>query len=257
VSRTKEGGKPVVSSSSPTEARQDAPAAAANAEYFADNGRYKQTQRILELYRFIALAASHETEHTRTLLDIGNGGLFGYPIAHIPRIVAVDIFVEKDFVDRYPGVEWRQMSALDMAFSERFDTVIAINTLHHIVGTTVKGTYANLGRLMERAEACLDENGKVVIIESTMPRWFVRLYGLLFVPMLKVWPLTHPPTFQFYFRDIIRAAEQAGLVLREITFIPKTSDFMFLGWQIKRWMAPIRVGKFVFARRGTGVNAQD
>jgi hypothetical protein len=136
-----------------------------------------------------------------------------------------------------------------MAFDERFDTVVAINTLHHIVGSTVAGTYRNLGDLMQRVEACLDANGKFVVIESTMPRWFVRVYSWLFPPLLAAWPLSHPPTFQFYFRDIIDAAERAGLELREVAFIPKTSDFLFLGWRVKRWMAPIRVAKFVFARK--------
>src|SRR5262249_35546335 len=125
----------------------------------------------------------------------------------------------------------------------------AINTLHHIVGSTVAATYRNLRDVMQRVEACLDANGKFVVIESTMPRWFVRVYSWLFVPLLAVWPLSHPPTFQFDFRDIIDAAERAGLELREVAFIPNTSDFIFLGWKVKRWMAPIRVAKFVFARK--------
>jgi cyclopropane fatty-acyl-phospholipid synthase-like methyltransferase len=239
----------------PNNARQDASSVASNAEFFADNAGYKQAQKQLELYRFIALAATHETAHARALLDIGNGGLFEYPIDHIPRVVAIDVFVEADFATRYPGVEWRQMSALEMEFSERFDTVIAINTLHHVIGPSVEGTHANLREFMRRAEACLEPDGKVVIIESTMPRWFVRLHTLVFRPVLKLWPLTHPPTFQFHFRDIIEAAEAAGFELRELTFIPKTSDFIFLGRQIKPWMAPIRVGKFVLARPRAGARS--
>ena len=219
-----------------------------NAQWFADNETYKSAQEDLELYRFIALAAAHETEGTRALLDIGNGGIFAYPISHIPRVVAIDVFVEDDFGRRYPRVEWRQLSALEMSFSEEFDTVLAINTLHHIVGTSVAMTYANLHELLKRSTACLAANGKVVLIESTMPRWFVRLYGWLFPVALKIWPLSHPPTFQFHYRDILQAADTAGLRLSEFTWIPKTSDFIFLGLRVKRWMAPIRVGKFVFTR---------
>ena len=236
-----------MSTTGPFGAHQHTSAVTANAEFFADNEQYKLVQKQLELYRFIALAAAHETEHSRALLDIGNGGLFEYPITHIPRVVAIDVFVEEDFATRYPQVEWRQMSALDMNLDERFDTIIAVNTLHHIVGSTVEGTYTNLDELMKRAARCLDESGKLVIIESTMPQWFVRMYSRVFAHVLKLWWLKHPPTFQFYFRDIIHAADRAGLELREAAFIPKTSDFMFLGWQIKPWMAPIRVAKLVFA----------
>ena len=228
------------------DARQEAGALRRNAEYFADNDYYKSAQKRLEIYYFIGLAASHETAQAKALLDIGNGGVFEYPIAHIPRVVAIDVFVEESFAKRYPQVEWRQLSALDMEFDERFDTVIALNTLHHIIGSSVETTYTNLYVFMRRAMASLEGGGKLVLIESTMPRWFVWLYGRIFPYLLKVWPLTHPPTFQFYYRDILRAADSMGFELREFTWIPKTSDFLMMGWQVKRWMAPIRVGKFVF-----------
>jgi len=231
------------------EAKQNASSLTKNADWFADNDFYKNTQHELEIYRFIALAAAHETAGTKALLDIGNGGLFEYPIAHIGRVVAIDVFVEDTFAQRYPSVDWRQVSALEMQFAEPFDTVLAINTLHHIVGDSVRTTYLNLERFMERAAACLTPTGKIVLIESTMPRWFVRLYGLCFPLVLKLWPLSHPPTFQFHYEDILKASEGAGLTLREFTWIPKTSDFMFLGFRVKRWMAPIRVGKFVLALR--------
>lgn len=231
------------------EAGQQSTAREKNAAFFADNDAYKSAQKRLETYRYIALAASHETEDSKALLDIGNGGVFEYPIDHIRRIVAIDVFVERDFAERYPHVEWHQVSALDMDFLERFDTVIAVNTLHHIVGPSVRATYANLAEFMKRTTGCLCDDGKLVVIESTMPRWFVRLYSLLFPVVLTLWPLSHPPTFQFHFRDIVKAADQAGLTLREFTWIPKTSDVLFLGWQIKRWMVPIRIGKFVFAPR--------
>jgi SAM-dependent methyltransferase len=225
---------------------QESRSVASNAQWFAGNKSYKGIQEELELYRFIALSAAHETERSRALLDIGNGGNFAYPISHIPRVVAVDVFVEDDFGRRYPGVEWRKISALEMTFAERFDTVLAINTLHHVVGSSVAITYANLNELMKRSAACLAVDGKVVLIESTMPRWFVWAYGLIFPIVLKLWPLSHPPTFQFHYRDILKAAEVAGLRLCEFAWIPKTSDFMLLGLRVKRWMVPIRVGKFVF-----------
>jgi cyclopropane fatty-acyl-phospholipid synthase-like methyltransferase len=230
------------------EPSQQASAAALNAEFFAENDTYKLAHKQLELYRLIALAAAHETERSQALLDIGNGGLFEYPIAHIPHVSAIDLFVEKDFGARYPKVEWHQLSVLEMEFSECFDTAIAINTLHHVVGSSVDATYENLREFMARAKTSLKPAGKLIVIESTMPRWFVSLYGLVFPLLLRIWPLSHPPTFQFHFRDILAAGQQAGLELREFTWIPKTSDFLFLGRQIKRWMAPIRVGKFVFTR---------
>jgi SAM-dependent methyltransferase len=225
---------------------QNEKSVAKNQDFFADNELYKRLQGELELYQFIAKSAAHETADARRLLDIGNGGVFIFPISHIPEVEAIDIFVEEGFKTRYPSVKWTQMSALDMRFEKPFDTVIAINTLHHVIGDTVKATYENLDRIMGEVSRNLEPNGKFVLLESTVPAWFIAPYKLVFELLIKFWPLKHPPTFQFHFRDILAAGNNAGLRLAEFCWIPKTSDFMTMGFRVKPWMSPIQMGKFVF-----------
>src|SRR5258708_3645541 len=106
---------------------QESTAAMLNAEFFVENDFYRISQKNLEIYRLIALAAAHETAHSVTLLDVGNGGFFEYPIGHISDVTAIDLFVDPSFGPRYPNVEWHQLSVLEMTFDKRFDTVIAIN----------------------------------------------------------------------------------------------------------------------------------
>lgn len=228
---------------------QSTKSVAKNQDFFADNDLYKRLQSELELYLFIAKSAAHETAHARRLLDIGNGGVFIFPIGHIPDVEAIDIFVEEDFKTRYPTVKWTQMSALDMHFDRPFDTTIAINTLHHVIGDTVKTTYENLDKIMGEVARNLEPNGRFILLESTVPAWFIAPYKLIFALLVKCWPLKHPPTFQFHFRDIFAAAEKAGLQLEEFCWIPKTSDLMTLGFRVKLWMSPIQMGKFVFSKR--------
>jgi SAM-dependent methyltransferase len=227
---------------------QNAKSVAKNIEFFADNDQYKTLQNDLELYQFMALSATHETASARRLLDIGNGGVFIYPIEHIPEVEAIDIFVEEDFASRYPTVKWSQVSALEMNFERGFDTVVAVNTLHHVVGDSVKTTYDNLQEIMTRSYEVLEPGGKLLLIESTVPAWFLWFYKIAFGILVKCWPLKHPPTFQFHFREILSAASKAGFVLKEFCFVPKTSDVMTLGFRVKRWMTPIQVGKFVLVR---------
>src|ERR1035437_1247080 len=229
---------------------QNTKSVAKNQDFFADNDLYKTMQGELEIYQFIAKSATHETTGARRLLDIGNGGVFIFPIGHIPHVEAIDIFVEEDFKTRYPTVKWSQMSALDMHFDHPFDTAIAINTLHHVIGDTVKRTYENLDKIMSEVSRNLEPGGKFVLLESTVPAWFIQPYKLAFALLVKFWPLKHPPTFQFYFRYILAAADKAGLTLTEFCWIPKTSDLMTLGFRVKPWMSPIRMGKFVFTKPG-------
>jgi SAM-dependent methyltransferase len=196
----------------------------------------------------MACSATHETEQSQRLLDIGNGGIFIYPIDHIPSVEAVDIFVESSFQERYPRVRWRQLSILHLDYVNEFDTVVVINCLHHVVGESVKDCYANLRAGISGIYRALQSNGKLVLLESTVPFWFLNAYKAIFPLLIRVWPLKHPPTFQFHFREIRHAAYSAGFHEVEFSWIPKTSNLMTLGIEVPGWASPIQVAKFVFRK---------
>ena len=219
-----------------------------NAEFFAENNWYKSNQNRLEIYRLIAEAAAHEVETAEHLLDIGNGGVFIFPIDHIPHVEAIDVFVEESFAQRYPKVQWRAMNILDLKDRERFDTIIAINCLHHVVGSDVGQCYDNLARILTVVFEALQPGGKLVLLESTVPAWFSAIYKPIYPLLLKIWPLRHPPTFQYYFREIHQSARQTGFERVEMTWIPKIGNIMTLGFEVPSWVSPIRMGKFVYRK---------
>jgi SAM-dependent methyltransferase len=231
-----------------SDATQNVQALKQNAFYFADNDWYKSTQNRLETYRLIAESASHEVQGSKRLLDIGNGGVFIFPIEQIPHVEAIDVFVEKSFTARYPTVKWREMNVLELKDESRFDTVVAINCLHHVIGNSVSQCYENLNRIFKVVARAVEPGGKVVLIESTVPIWFLGFYKLVFPILLKLWPLQHPPTFQYHFREIQNAAKRAGLTQAELALIPKVSNIMTLGIEVAGWMSPILIGKFVFRK---------
>jgi SAM-dependent methyltransferase len=229
-------------------AAQSVQALEKNASFFADNNWYKSNQNRLETYRLIAESARHEVQGSKRLLDIGNGGVFVFPTEQIPHVEAIDVFVEESFATRYPTVKWREMNVLELADESRFDTVIAINCLHHVIGSSVSQCYENLNRIFEVVARAVEPGGKVVFIESTVPGWFLWFYKLLFPILLKLWPLQHPPTFQYHFREIQNAAKRAGLMQAELALIPKVSNIMTLGIEVPGWASPILIGKFVFRK---------
>src|SRR5258707_10683449 len=110
-----------------SQATQNIQALEKNASFFANNDWYKSTQNRLETYRLIADSAYHEVQGSKRLLDIGNGGVFIFPIEQIPHVEAIDVFVEESFTIRYPTVKWREMNVLELADESPFDTVIRIN----------------------------------------------------------------------------------------------------------------------------------
>jgi SAM-dependent methyltransferase len=231
-----------------SEAGQNEEALRKNAAFFAENEWYKSNQGRLEIYRLIADSARHEVETAQRLLDIGNGGIFIFPIDHIPHVEAIDVFVEESFSRRYPKVEWRAMNVLDLQDQERFDTIVAINCLHHVVGSDVGRCYENLTRIISAVFRALEKGGKLVLLESTVPAWFLGVYKVIYPFLLELWPLKHPPTFQYNYRDIQSAALRAGFQRVELAWIPKIGNIMTLGFEVPGWISPIRVGKFVYRK---------
>ena len=221
-----------------------------NAEFFAENDWYKSNQSRLEMYRLIAEAAAQEVRTAKSILDIGNGGIFIFPIDHIPLVEAIDLFVDESFSARYPEVHWRKMSVLDLEDRDRFDTIVMTNCLHHVTGRNVTQCYQNLRRILEVTLRALQPAGKLVVIESTVPDWFLTIYKLIFPTLLKFWPLSHPATFQYHYRDIDRAADAAGFKRGTTTWIPKIGNIMTLGLELPAWLTPIQVGKFVYRKPG-------
>jgi SAM-dependent methyltransferase len=140
------------------------------------------------------------------------------------------------------------MNILDLKDRDRFDTVIAINCLHHVVGSNVGQCYDNLSRILAVVFEALKTGGKLVLLESTVPAWFSAIYKPLYPLLLKIWPLKHPPTFQYYFREIHQAALHAGFQRVEMAWIPKIGNIMTLGFEVPGWLSPIRMGKFVYRK---------
>jgi SAM-dependent methyltransferase len=221
-----------------------------NAEFFAENDWYKSSQGRLEMYRLIAESATEEVRTARQLLDIGNGGIFIFPIDYIPRVEAIDLFVDESFSVRHPEVHWRKMSVLDLDDQARFDTIVVTNCLHHVIGRNVAQCYQNLNRIFEVTFRALQPGGKLVVIESTVPNWFLTVYKPIFRILLKFWALNHPPTYQYHHLDIDRAADRAGYDGGKTTWIPKVGNIMTLGLELPAWLTPIQVGKFVYRKPG-------
>ena len=79
------------------EAGQSKAAIRKNADFFAENDWYKSNQGRLETYPIVAESAAHEMKSADRILDIGNGGIFLFPIDHISFVEAIDLFVDESF----------------------------------------------------------------------------------------------------------------------------------------------------------------
>ena len=180
---------------------QTAAAAAKNQSFFAANDRYAERIARLETYRNIRAAIEPQLIGMRRLLDVGNGGVFEYDTRLVDRITAVDLFLDEAMVDRLPfNVTPRRGDALALDLpDEGFDGVLLSNLLHHLVGSRADDVVKNARRALEECHRVMRPGGRLVVVESCVPRWFYAvervLYGGL-AAVARTRLMKHPPTVQ-------------------------------------------------------------
>jgi SAM-dependent methyltransferase len=190
---------------------QDERSADQNREFFSSDPHYAARVDRLATYRNIRAVIDREIAGSQRVLDIGNGGVFDYDTSLADEIVAVDLFLDDLPASTFPAnVTPVRGSALDLNLgSRRFDTVVIVSVLHHLVGPRASDMKENVRTALAEARAGLDAGGKLVIMESCVPSWFARIERALF-PVLRAIAgsrlLRHPPVFQ------LGAAEISNLI---------------------------------------------
>jgi SAM-dependent methyltransferase len=219
-----------------------------NSEWFKDNDHYAGVQSQLECYQHIKRIVEREVRGVGQLLDVGNGGFFNYDTNLVGHVTAVDLFL-KDGPGSSPNTTFRQGSFLELPFPDAsFDCILEQNVFHHVTGRTVAENHANLESCMKQMYRCVRPGGKVVIIESTVPRWFYFVELLCYRPLLYIKRGGHPVTFQFTPRQIVSCAEACKFLVDEYTFVPRGTFLLQFGHVWPSCLTPASPIKLVLRR---------
>ena len=172
-----------------------------NEEFFAENATYAERVASLGTYRIIREAIERELRGTKRLLDIGNGGVFDYDTAVAEQIVAVDLFLDETFADRMPpNVTPVRGDALDLPeLGREFDAVLYALVFHHLTGTTSGAVVDNVRTTLAEAARVLAPGGRLVAVESCVPRWFYAFERVAFrglAALARTQRMRHPATLQ-------------------------------------------------------------
>jgi len=216
-----------------------------NATWFKGNHNYRNEVLGLEVYRNARRSLERELVGCKSLLDIGNGGFFNYDISNIEKVVALDLFI--DAVEAPPNVEFVQADAMTFRIDRRFDRIIMQNVIHHIPGLSPSEAVRNLYALLSSCREHLTSDGRLIVIESTVPKWFNHFERLVFRGLLKVWCFPHPLTFQHTAEDIRRSAQRARYELIDYSIIPKGPYVLQFGVKVPSAATPVQLTKFVLA----------
>jgi SAM-dependent methyltransferase len=195
-----------------TGAGQDAASAAKNAGFFAGNEHFAELIDSLETYRHIRQALDGAIAGAGRLLDVGNGGVFAYDTSLAREIVGVDLCFTGTPPKTPANVTLRPGDALALGEPDAaYDVVVESGLLHHLVGTDVDSTLANIRQALAETHRVLEPGGRLVVMESCVPagafaverRLFRALRYLARTPLM-----SHPATLQFPLATITGAIRE-------------------------------------------------
>jgi len=220
-----------------------------NIAWFRDNLQgYSINIHELDTYRAIRSSVNQALSGIDCLLDIGNGGVFDYDVTLVPTIVALDLFLDKIDTSTYPShIAFKTGSALSIPEPDgSFDGVLMAMLLHHLVGKTVRESLDNIHGAIQEAFRVLKPGGKLVILESCVPKWFYAFERVVF-PLASVILgrfLAHPATLQYPpARISALICEHSSNV--EMVHIPKGRWVLQYGFKVPSVLTPIEVYRFI------------
>lgn len=210
---------------------------------------YDKNIQELDTYKAIRGSINEAIQGIDRLLDIGNGGVFDYETSIVGSIVALDLFLN-DLPASFtcpPNVILRTGSALAIPEpDESFDGVLIAMLIHHLIGRTVKESIDNIHRVVREAFRVLRPGGRLIIVESCVPRWFYVFERTVFpfsAPLINA-ILPHPATLQYPCFLIGSIVEKHNPAI-EVSRIRKGRYVLQFGYKFPSVLTPAQPYRFV------------
>ena len=154
----------------------------------------------IDTYKILYSEITDFIKSSDRLLDIGHGGSFDYDTSKVKEITGLDLDKMIDINNLPKNINLIEGSVLNIPKNvKNFDTTLVVMLLHHLVGNNVSENLENLDKCLQQIRKTLINNGKLIIVESCVPKWFYLIEKLLFKPtsfLIKKF-MKHPPAFQF------------------------------------------------------------
>lgn len=188
------------------------------------------------------------------VLDCGSGGMVDYSLEGIDRLTMVDLVrcersLSRETESSCP-ITYAEGDVKALPFPDAsYDVVLMKMLVHHLAGPSVKETRQNVLKALEESRRVLDTQGKLIIVESFLPR-YAEFLEAVFFPFFKVFlsMISHPIVFQWSYTSFLEAAKKSGLQCTECISIPQGKWIVQFGIRWPTIFTPLRNRMLIFTK---------
>ena len=144
-----------------------------NINFFSKNKNYQKNVSNIDTYKILYDEITKNLQNTKRLLDVGHGGSFDYDTNKIEEITGLDLDQMIDLVSLPKNIKLVIGSALEVPNNlNNYDAVLFVMLIHHLIGKDINENLHNLNKCISESKKPLRDNGKLIIVESCVPKWF-------------------------------------------------------------------------------------
>ena len=213
-----------------------------NIKFFSQNTKYKKNIEEIDTYKILYKEITSHVSGSKKLIDIGHGGCFDYDTKQALEIIGLDLDEMTDKNSIPKNVKLIVGSALNIPNNlNNFDTALMVMLIHHLIGSDVNENFINLQNCIHETKKTLKPNGKIIIVESCVPKWFFLIEKILFKPTSYLINkfLKHPPAFQFTKEIIIENLKKEKFKNIECKKIKQGKFILQYGFKFPTLLTPV------------------
>ena len=218
-----------------------------NISFFSNNKNYQKNVSDIDTYQILHNEITNSLMSINRLLDVGHGGCFDYDTNQVNEIVGLDLdkMIDEKLLPK--NIKLEIGSALDIPINlKNFDAILLVMLIHHLVGNNIYENLSNLNKCIAETKKTLSSNGKLIIVESCVPKWFYLFEKILFKPTSYLINkfLKHPPAFQYTKEIILDVLKKHGYQNIEYKKIKQGKYILQYGYKFPTFLTPVETVVF-------------